>query len=638
MINNFKNFDSFFNSVIFKKKIFYQNNITISESLDSKINAKNDFIFEKKYLFLFNTKGNLIFSEHELGNNEYKEIIRTILIKIIRMQNREGNKMNKNIFCHVFFINEKDKLVFVRVGNTNIISFGVFSIKTKTSIIKLYLLNFIIMFLNYIDAEINALSNLENNIHINIYKEFLYCPFHQYYLLLTKQIFQRQRFKLKNIFYNNYYLIELNANKIIFSFESLFNNIDKKLDIYQIKIHNNENIWNEILYHCHILKNNYMNQNSLNFNEDNYENFYAVFELKSTFPRRTFIIRFLPVLNGLGLIHEFVQTKLSSNEGNENNHYKEYESIYGYLNEINTLSQKTCNSTHSRFIIFKNEPIFLKKINSFFIGSLSLKNQHSDLFYWRKHRNIFISEEIMNIIKDVICLMKKKQINNNNNIIKEIEKELHKEYQEEIKEKKDLDLNIYNNSNNNILLYNNDNDFIENNLSQKIDLGITKNFILMTLFNSKDKNTSNFSKVLSSQKDLNILKENSLIKKFPSSKKDLNKLSEILNENISENICSNYNSNNRNLKENNSFKISNICDSINNNLNIENSVEENNIFDINISIINNEEQKINDNDNNNEVDNKTNKEEENKISEQSDDGYVNSKNEFLEGEFINKVK
>ena len=610
MINNFKNFDSFFNSVIFKKKIFYQNNITISESLDSKINAKNDFIFEKKYLFLFNTKGNLIFSEHELGNNEYKEIIRTILIKIIRMQNREGNKMNKNIFCHVFFINEKDKLVFVRVGNTNIISFGVFSIKTKTSIIKLYLLNFIIMFLNYIDAEINALSNLENNIHINIYKEFLYCPFHQYYLLLTKQIFQRQRFKLKNIFYNNYYLIELNANKIIFSFESLFNNIDKKLDKYQIKIHNNENIWNEILYHCHILKNNYMNQNSLNFNEDNYENFYAVFELKSTFPRRTFIIRFLPVLNGLGLIHEFVQTKLSSNEGNENNHYKEYESIYGYLNEINTLSQKTCNSTHSRFMIFKNEPFLLKKLNSFFVGSLSLKNPQVDLFFWRKHNNIFISEEIMNIIN--ICLTKEKQINNNNNILKEIQKELYEEYQEEIKQKKDLDLNIYNN-NNNILLYNNENDYIESNFSQKIDLGISKEFILMTLFNKNDKSTSKLSKIISSQKDKNFLKENSSIEKLFSSKKDLNKLSDILNENISENLGSNYNSNNRNLKENN------------------------NLFDINISIINNKEQKINNSESNNRVDNITYKEEENTIRE-SNDECIDSKNEFLEGEYINKVK
>ena len=128
----------------------------------------------------------------------------------------------------------------------------------------------------------------------------------------------------------------------------------------------------------------YINQYSLNFREDNYENYFAFFELKSTYPRRTFLIIFLPVLNGLGLIHEFVQDKLCSNDGNESNHYKEYESIYGYLNEINTLSQKTCNTTQSKFMIFKNDPICLKKINNFFIGSLSLKNKQKYLFSWRK--------------------------------------------------------------------------------------------------------------------------------------------------------------------------------------------------------------------------------------------------------------
>ena len=65
MTKNFKNFDTFFNSVISKKKIFYQNNITISDDLDSKISSNNDFAFEKKYIFLFNKKGNLIFSEPE---------------------------------------------------------------------------------------------------------------------------------------------------------------------------------------------------------------------------------------------------------------------------------------------------------------------------------------------------------------------------------------------------------------------------------------------------------------------------------------------------------------------------------------------------------------------------------------------
>ena len=599
MIKKFQNFDIFFKSIISNKKIFYQNNISISEALEPKFTNDNNFIFEKKSLFLFNSKGDIIFSELEILNNGYKDIINNIAIKIGKFSDKNSNKICKNIFFDILFIGGKDKLIFVKIGNIDIISLGVFSIYTKTSLIKLYLLNFLILFINYIEGDVNILSNLDNNIHINIFKEFLFSPFHQYYLLLIKQIYQKKRFKLKNISYKNLYLIELNSNQIIFSYDSLVNNI---------------NLWNEILYHCHTLENNYMNQYSLNFNEDNYENYFAVFELKSTYPRRTFIIRFLPVLNGLGLIHEFIQDKLSSNDGSENNHYKEYESNYGFLNEIITLSQKTCNSTHSRFVIFKNEPISLKKINNFFIGSLSLNNPQKDLFFWRNHNNIYICKEIMNILN------KKNQKNNNYNIIKEIEKELYEGYQKETKIKKDIDFNIYNNN----IFYNNGDNFIENISLEKIDLTISKLFILMTLFNNNDKNTSKISRALSSQKEL---------AKFHSSKKGLNKLSDILNENVSENIGSYNFSNNKLLKDNNSFKESNIFDSKNNNLNINNSYEENNLFDINISIIqNNNKGHTRENiDNNRNIVNVQNLNELN-IND------LDSKNEFMEGEKLNKVK
>ena len=608
MKKNFKNFDIFFKSVISNKKVFYQNNKSISGALEPKFNNDNNFIFEKKSLFLFNSKGNIIFSEPELLNNEYKDIINNIPNKIGKYRNKNGNKIDKNIFFNILFIGEKDKIVYVKIGNIDIISLGVFSINTRTSIIRLYLLNFLILFINYIEEDIDLSSNFDiNNIQINIFKEFLFSPFHQYYLFLIKQLYQKHSFKLKNISYKNYYLIELNTNQIIFSYESLYNN--------------NENIWNEILYHCHILQNNYINQYSLNFREDNYENYFAFFELKSTYPRRTFLIRFLPVLNGLGLIHEFVQDKLCSNDGNESNHYKEYESIYGYLNEINTLSQKTCNTTQSKFMIFKNDPICLKKINNYFIGSLSLKNKQKYLFSWKNHNNIYICEEIMNNIN---ILIKNDQLNDNN-IIRDIENKLNEEYQKEIKMKNDIDLNIYNNNN---LFYNNNSDnYLENIASQKIDLTITKLFILMVLFN----NTSKISRVLSSQKDLTFLKENSLSKRFHSSKKVLNKLSDILNENISENIGSYNFSNNKLLKENISFKTSNFFDSKNNNLNIEKSCDENNLFDINISIIQNKENITNN------IDNNRNIEEEQKFDELNYED-LDSKNEFFDGEKINKIK
>ena len=616
MLKYSHNFDIFYSSVITNKNIFYQNNKTISEASDSKFISNNSFIFNKKYLFLYNTKGNLLFSEPEIEDNGYIKIINTLIANINKIGNRSnkiGNKTTENIYFNVFFVGEKEKIVIINMGNINIFSCGVFSSETKTSIIKLFLLNFLIMFLNYYDMELNSLQTIGNNIHIKIYKEFLFYPFLEYFIQLSGQIFKRQKIKFKNIFYKNYYLLELNSNKIIFSFESLYTNIDAGENKYQIKTHNNENIWNEVLYHCHILKNNYVNQYSINFNEENYENYFAIFELKSTFPRRTFIIKFLPVLNGLGLIHEFVQTKLCSNEGNDNNHYKEYESIYGYFNDINTISQKTCNSTHSRLFIFKTEPIIMKKINCFFVGSLSLKNQYKDLFFWKKNNNIYIREDIMKTINN--CLIKDSF--DNINIIKKIEKKLYEEYLKEIRQDNDIDINIQNNSNNNILLYNNNDYFIEDNISQKIELNITKNFILKILFcNDKNNNLK-----------LSSIKDNSIIsKKLPGSRKEFSKFSDILNENISENICSYHHSNKQLLKENNSLKVSNIFESNNNmNIDMDNSA---NLFNINISIIRNKEN------NNNKTRNK--KEEENKINDLYEE-CLDSKEELYEGE-KNEVK
>ena len=611
MLKSRKNFDVFYTKVISYKKNFYLSNKTISESSDSKFNLNTSFIFQKKYLFFFTLNGNLIFSDSSLENNAYINLIKNIITKINKIGNISNtngrNTITEKIYFNVLIVGNIEKFVFVRIGDINIISVGVFSKETKTSIIKLYLLNNIIMFLNFLDS-LNNNINTNNILQMNIYKEFFFSSLNKYFILISRQLFQRQKYKMKNIFYKNYFLVELNSNKIIFSFESLYNNINNNGDKYQLKINNKELIWNEVLYHCHILKNNYIKNYSLKFNEDNYENFFAIFELKSTFPRRTFIIKFLPILNGVCIIHEFVQTKLSSNEGNEMNHYKEYESVYGYFNEIYTLSQKTTNSTQSKLILFKNEPNFIKKINCFFVESLCLKNQRKDLFFSGINNNMFICEDIIKIINN--CLINE-NLSNNNIILREIEKKLYEEYVQENKQKdkdNDIDLNIYNN-NKNIFLFYNDDYFIEENPSQKIELNIKKEYILSTIFNNnKSKNI-----YLLKDKEISLLSQ-----KYLGSKKDCTKFSEILNENISENIGSYYHSTKKIFKENNnSFKTSNIFDSTNNNImNLDSST---NLFNINISAIkSNNKSRI-----------------ENNLNEQEN---MDSKEEFFEGEKINDIK
>ena len=200
-----------------------------------------------------------------------------------------------------------------------------------------------------------------------------------------------------------------------------------------------------------------------------------------------------------------------------------------------------------------------------------------------------------------------------------MKKKLYDEYLQENKNKQnenDIELNIYNNNNNNnknIFIFNNDDYFIEENPSQKIELTITKEYILSTIFNnSKSKNI-----YLSKEKEKEI---SILSKKYLGSKKDCTKFSEILNENISENIDSYYHSTKKIFKENNnSFKTSNIFDSTNNNImNLDNSA---NLFNINISIIKNNNDKAN-------IENLNEKEKED----------MDSKEEFFKGEKINEIK
>lgn len=62
---------------------------------------------------------------------------------------------------------------------------------------------------------------------------------------------------------------------------------------------------------------------------------FVKFESTSTFPRLTFIIKFLPILKGMTIIHIYSQNKLSRGECNEKStnikQYKEVDILYGIL-------------------------------------------------------------------------------------------------------------------------------------------------------------------------------------------------------------------------------------------------------------------------------------------------------------------
>ena len=644
------------------------------------MNTNNSFIFERKSLYLFSKKGNIIFSENENKNNNDSicnkyEIILSNIVKELSKRKNKNNHEKINFI--ISYVGNNDKIVILEIEKINFIAIGVFSLKTKTVIIKFYLLSFFMNFINY-EQDIDLLfsNNINNNkinIYMDIYKSFLFIPFNKYFIYLSRKIFRRQKLKIKNIFYKNYYLIELNSDNIIFSLQSLYNinsTNGEAGSIYQLKIHKKEQIWDEILYHCHKLKNNYITKYSSYFNEEKYQQYYSILELKSTFPRRKFLIKFLPILNGLALIHEFIQIKLSSLQGNENTPYREYESLYGFDEENKSNNEKSNSDGNDKFIIIKNEPLILKKVNLFFVESFFIKIPSTDLFIGDKQKNIYYCKEIINIIEKYT--KNEKIINNNNNLIlKNIEKDLYEEFLMMQSEKNEIEMNSSTRLINHISELSYANDLNDDNNDKKISLNISKNFILNNLFKINGiSKKDNILKNSNSQKYYNIFKDNHNNNKiYSNSKKEINKLSEILNDKISDYTGSiyiynknkkeenNININSINIFDNNSIKTSNIYDS-KIFFNRDNSFSKEDFFNIDISNIYQDDKKqrsflFNKNNLdhpkndiksrktsyeyfNNRSTNKHDNSKKNDLDLESD--YLGSKEEFFEGELRNQVK
>ena len=383
-------------------------------------------------------------------NNENKNIeIINRIIKNICISDFTKNNKNEGIHYNIIIINNI-KIVIINIPVTNLIAVGIVSKGTKTSLTRLYLLNIIVSFVNYTGdkkdyfksgqmKENKAVSkinniNFSNYLNSKIYDSFLSIPIQIYFGKMIQKIFKKRTLYIKNIYYTNYYLIDSNNNKIILSLENLYNK--DKHNNPELKIFRKKKIKKELLFYCNELKKKYIEKYNMTFSENEYQKFFIKLEYKSTYPRRTFIIKFLPILNGMCIIHEFIQLKLSTYEKGDKTKekYKEKNIIYGY--ELNDKEDSFNN-------LFENEHYILKQLHLFIIESLFCSNpSFSRVFYLNKRPKIYFSEEILDIIDDQIndfleknknlSLYLQSQANKNNylskKIIQKIINRLYEEY------------------------------------------------------------------------------------------------------------------------------------------------------------------------------------------------------------------
>ena len=475
-----------------KNKNIWANNIFYND-IDNEENGENNFY-------------NNDYNNNEIDTDEIiSKIIKTICLYSYKESKNKGINYNIISFTGI-------KISIVNIFATNLIALGIFSQKTKSSITRLFLLNLIVSFINYTGDkheffnskqfnEINSLNKMNNENYMaflqsKIYDTFLSIPLQIHFERLSKTIFKRRGLYAKDIFYKNFHLIDLDNDKIILSLESLHDKYSGKEP--SLKISDHHDIWKHLIFHCHNLKHFYIKKNNMIFNKMDYQNFFVKIEYKATFPRRNFIIKFLPLLNGMCIIHEYIQFKLSTFEGEETKVYNEISIIHGYYS-CNNAAQNNFNR------YFENEHIIIKNWNNFIIESLFCSNNSTNFFILSRKPKIYFSEEILAIIdKEVNDYFKSKENMNNkinsyeistsnsnytNEIMNRIINVLYDEFIQ-------INTNSINNSNNDIYVRRSSikssyNKMDRKSLIKEIEklnkedsLQITKNETLIALFNS----------------------------------------------------------------------------------------------------------------------------------------------------------
>ena len=428
------------------------------------------------------------------NNNNKLDIIKSIIKNLLNKKNRDN--INNNNITITEIIISKEKIFILNIKNSNIIIIGIFSLLSKNSIINLFLYYFAVSFFNFIGEKsdyvsINTYFNTGNDkLKGKIYETFLFLPLLNHFIDIIYSLFKKKSLFMTNLKYENFLILDLNSKNIIFKFNTL---LKKKL----FNISNFDSLLDELIFHSLNLKDMYSKKYSNRFDSIEYQDYYVKLEYTSTYPRLTFMIKFLPVLKGLALIHIFSTSKLSRQENEGNKIYKEFDVIYGVVDNYYNNGNNSNSSIKENHLEYKfNEPKMLKEIETFFIEFLISSHSAFGFFYFPKDEFKYFNKDIINIINDII----KENDNNNNDennenfVISKITKKLYDEYLiENRKDKDDNDISMQSNINNNNNEFNNNNNELVSsyqwnflNIKKEISnlFQISKKFSLEIIFNN----------------------------------------------------------------------------------------------------------------------------------------------------------
>jgi hypothetical protein len=144
---------------------------------------------------------------------------------------------------------------------------------------------------------------------------------------IFNELLKREEFNESSYFkFKNLYIVDLSTGNILLDW------LDIEKNKQNIKYYLNDKLWFELMHHSKMMMNDYKNEHKFYFTYIGSSFRFVKFECTSTFPRLTFIIKFIPLLKGLSIIHIYTQKKLSritENSEQQLFRYKEIDLLYG---------------------------------------------------------------------------------------------------------------------------------------------------------------------------------------------------------------------------------------------------------------------------------------------------------------------
>ena len=433
------------------------------------------FMFNKSGICILEKQLEILFPD-KMQYNSYKLLIKNIAYTLFNKSliknkpknqkkenndilNVNNNKSNSSFLENDFIFQsiQTDKIKILFLIKNNIILVGTFPKTSSTQFQRLLLIHIFIALINFKGDFLQLIKKLnENNDEYDkdnfINLKSLYNKidnnnilskdsndiletliFENYFLKVLilnfskifNELFKKEDLNLKQTKFRNLYILEINSLSVILDMCKLQTEKSSKKNKKFYKL---ENLFEEIIYHSKNLYNEYIRENEMKYSSNNLDFRFVKFECTSTYPRLLFIIKFIPILKGVAVIHIYSQKKLSRN--NDNNmqseqglNCKEVDLLFGsFIRDNPNFEFKYGAPKKLEHIEKFLEEFFVTGRNG--LGIFRITNN------FKKY--VYVNYDIINIINSF-------QISNNSNIediFNDINKKIEEDYEKEKNKKK----------------------------------------------------------------------------------------------------------------------------------------------------------------------------------------------------------